>query len=480
MSKSNHVVSNFLWRFLERCGAQGVTFIVSIVLARLLDPDVYGTLALVTVFTSILQVFVDSGLANSLIQKKDADDLDFSSVFYFNILICLLLYGLMFAAAPWIADFYNSPDLTTVIRVLSLTLVISGVKNIQQAYVSRNMLFKRFFWATLAGTLTAAVTGIVMAYCGFGVWALVAQYLVNLLIDTVVLWITVKWRPKLMFSWERLKALLSYGWKLLASSLLDNVYNNVRQLVIGKLYTSSDLAYYNQGKKFPDVIISNIGTSIDSVLFPTLSKAQDDTAAVRAMTRRSIRMSSYLMAPLMIGLACVAESLVSVFLTDKWLPCVLYLQIYCIVYLLHPIQSANLNAIKAMGRSDIFLTMDIIKRVFSFSILFISVWFGINAIAYSSLIASVFTLFLNAWPNRKLLGYTYREQLMDIAPPILLSCVMGAAVRGAALLNLSTTVTLAVQIFVGAAVYVLLSCVFRLDSFQYILNMIKGFFPRKK
>ena len=346
---SNKVLSNFFWRFFERCGAQGVTFIVSIILARLLDPDVYGTVALVTVFTTIMQVFVDSGMGNALIQKKEADNLDFSSVFFFNISVCSLLYLIMFIAAPFIAAFYKMPELTSVVRVLSLILIISGVKNVQQAYVSRNMQFKKFFFSTIGGTIGAAVVGIVMAYLGFGVWALVVQMLFNAAVDTLILWITVKWRPKMMFSFQRLKTLFSFGWKLLASSLLDRVYNDLSQHIIGKLYSSNDLAFYNQGKKFPHLIVTNINTSIDSVLLPTMSKAQDDKNVVRSMTRRAIKTSTYIMMPVMIGLAVCAESLVSLILTDKWLPCVLFLRVFCITYAFYPIHTANLNAIKAMG-----------------------------------------------------------------------------------------------------------------------------------
>ena len=263
MQRKGNVISNFLWRFAERCAAQLVTLIVSIILARILTPSDFGTVSLVMVFTTIMQVFVDSGLGTALIQKKNADDLDFSSVFYFNFAVCLILYAGMFIAAPYIAGFYNDVSLTPIIRVISLTIVISGVKGIQQSYVSRNMLFKRFFFATLGGTIFSAFLGIGMAYAGCGVWSIVAQQLSNTAIDTLILWITVKWRPKKMFSWSRLKSLLSYGWKLLASSLLDTVYNNLRNLVIGKIYTSADLAYYNQGDKFPKVVITNINASIE-------------------------------------------------------------------------------------------------------------------------------------------------------------------------------------------------------------------------
>ena len=362
MKSSDKVISNFIWRFAERCGAQVVSFIVSIILARLLEPEVYGTIALITVFTAILNVFIDSGMGNALIQKKNADNLDFSTVFFFNICMCSILYVVMFFAATSIAKFYNDPSLVPVIRVLSLTLVISGVKNVQQAYVARTMQFKRFFFSTLGGTIGAAIIGIIMAYYGFGVWALVFQQIFNAAVDTIILWITVKWKPQKAFSFTRLKGLFSYGWKLLTSSLLNEIYNNVWQLVVGKMYSASSLAYYNRGKQFPDLLIANINTSIDSVLLPTMSREQDNAERVKMMTRRAIKTSTYIMSPLMMGLAFCGTPVIRLILTDKWLACVPFMQIFCITSMFFPIHTANLNAIKAMGRSDIFLKLEIIKK----------------------------------------------------------------------------------------------------------------------
>lgn len=473
--KSEKVISNFIWRFAERCGAQLVSFVVSIVLARILAPEDYGTIALVTVFTAILQVFVDSGLGTALIQKKDADDLDFSSVFYFNVFVCLILYAGMFVAAPYIAAFYRDASLTPVIRILSLTIVISGVKGIQQAYVSRNMLFRRFFFSTIGGTIFSAFLGIGMAYAGAGVWALVAQQLSNTMIDTLILWITVKWRPKKEFSWIRLKSLLSFGWKLLVSSLLDTVYNNLRNLVIGKLYSSTDLAYYNQGDKFPKVIVTNINTSIDSVLLPTMSDAQDDKNRVKNMTRRAIKTSTYIMAPLMMGLAFCAEPVVKIVLTEKWLPCVPFLRIFCVTYMFWPVHTANLNAIKAMGRSDYFLKLEIIKKVIGLVLLISTMWYGVMAMAYSLLLSSILSQIINSWPNKKLLGYGYLEQVRDFAPGILLAVVMGICVYFVGFLPFAALATLIVQIIVGAAIYIGASALLKLEVFEYLLEMTKSF-----
>lgn len=473
------VITNFIWRFAERSGAQLVTFVVSIVLARLLMPEDYGIIALVTVFTNIMQVFVDSGLGTALIQKKDADDLDFSSVFYFNFIVCITLYLVMFFAAPFIASFYRMSGLTLVVRVISLTIVISGIKGIQQSYVSRNMLFKSFFYATLGGTIFSAFLGIAMAYAEFGVWAIVAQQLSNTAIDTLILWITVKWRPKLMFSWNRLKGLLGFGWKMLCSALLDTVYNNLRSLLIGKVYSSADLAYYNEGDKFPKLIVTNINTSIDSVLLPVMSKEQDNADKVKNMTRRSIMVSCYIMAPLMIGLACCASNIVTIVLTEKWLSCTFFLQIFCVTYMFYPIHTANLNAIKAMGRSDLFLKMEIWKKIIGMILLLSTMFISVKAMAYSLLISTFASMIINSWPNKKLLNYNFLEQMTDIIPSILLALVMGATVYVVGFMNFPTLFLLIIQVVCGAVIYIVGSAILKLEPYEYVKGIVKGFLTKR-
>lgn len=474
------VFSNFIWRFTERSGAQLVTFIVSIVLARILMPEDYGAVALVTVFTTIMQVFVDSGLSTALIQKKDADDLDFSSVFYFNFVVCIILYLIMFFAAPLISSFYDMPELVSIVRVISLTIVISGVKGVQQSYISRNMLFKRFFYSTLGGTIFSAFLGITMAYAGFGIWAIVVQQLSNTAIDTLILWITVKWRPKLMFSWSRLKVLLGFGWKLLCSALLDTFYNNLRSLIIGKVYSSGELAYYNEGDKFPKLIVTNINTSIDSVLLPAMSSEQNNKGKIRNMTRRSIMVSCFIMAPIMIGLACCANNVVKVILTEKWLPCVTFLRIFGITYMFFPIHTANLNAIKAMGRSDLFLKLEIWKKAIGMILLLVTMFISVKAMAYSLLISTLTSMIINSWPNKKLLNYSFIEQMKDILPSILLALGMGAVVYLVGLINLPTLPLLTIQVICGGAIYLLGSAIFKLEPFVYLLGIIKSMIQKRR
>ena len=471
---SSKATSGLLWTFLERFGAQCVTLIVSIILARLLDPVVFGTVAIVTVFMEILNVFIDSGLGNALIQKKDADDIDFSSVFYFNIFMCIALYLVLFFLAPLMSRFYGMDELTDIIRVMGLSLIVSGVRNIQRAFVSRKLQFKRFFFATIGGTLGAAALGIWMAYRGFGVWALVAQGLFNNVVGTVILWLTVKWRPKRVFSFTRFRGLFSFGWKLLVSDLINTVYNNLRQLIIGKMYTTQSLAMYNRGYMIPNVFVININSAIDSVLFPVMSSAQDDVNVVRAMTRRSIRISSYIMWPVMMGIAACSTPLVSILLTDKWLPCVPFLIIFCISYAFLPLQTANLNAIKALGRSEIYLKLEIIKKIVGFAILAATMWFGPLVMAASNLLFAVINYLINAFPNRKLLNYSYGQQIMDAAPPMLLSAFMFGIVYCVRFLELSNWLTLIIQIPLGVLIYVGGTKLFKLDSFDYILGTVKG------
>ena len=470
-----NVIKNFLWRLAERVGAQGVKLLVELVLARILLPEQYGVIAMVAVFITVFNVFVDSGLGNALIQKKDADDLDFSSVFWFNVVWCVVLYGVLFLISPLVASFYHREELTLILRVLGLQIVISGVKNVYQAYVSRTMQFRKFFFSTLGGTVGAAVIGITMAYRGYGVWALVAQQLFNVLTDTVILTITVKWHPKRIFSFERLKGLLSYGWKLLLSALLDTLYNEARSLIIGRKYTSEDLAFYNRGELFPQVIAANVNTSIDSVLLPTMSREQDERDKVRAMTRRAIMTSTYIMAPLMIGIACIGTPLVRLILTEKWLPCVPYLQIFCASMLFFPIHTANLNAIKALGRSDLFLKLEILKKVIGIALILITMHISVLAMALSTLLNSLICQLINTWPNRKLLNYSYGDQIRDILPNILLAAVMGGCVFVVGLIGLPDWATLLIQVVLGAVLYAGLSAATKNESYRYLLDVLKNF-----
>ena len=480
MSNGSKVASNFLWRFFERFGAQMLNIVVGIILARKLGPGPSGQIAVVLAVINILKVFADSGMANALIQKKDPDDLDFSSVFFFNLIFSLLLYLGLFFAAPAIARFYHEDSYVTILRVLGILVVISGLYNVQLAYVSKTMQFKRFFFATLGGTVFSGALSIAMVYLGFGIWSLVALQLSNFAVNTLILWFTVNWRPKMMFSALRLRKLLSFGWKLLAASFLDTLYLQIYPLVIGRRYPKEELGQFDKGRNWPDQITTSINASLDSVLLPVLSAEQDNVHTLREMTRRAIKTSSFIMMPMMAGLAACATPLVRLLLKEQWLPCVPYMQIFCAIYAFYPLHTANLNAIKAMGRSDIFLKLEVVKKVVETSVLLITLRYGVLAMALGQLFCDILAQLINAWPNKKLLNYPYWTQLKDLMPCLLLSLAMAGCVLAVQLLELHDLLTLVIQILLGVVIYVLGAKLLKLDSFDYILNMVKTILQRRK
>ena len=467
------IVSGIIWRLSERVCAQLVSFGVSIVLARLLLPKDYGIIAMVLIFISLADVFANSGFATALIQKKDSDSKDFSTVFYFSLVISIVLYIILFFGAKYVALFYGQPILRPVLRVMALRIPVASLNSVQQTFVAKQLKFKLFFFSTIGGTVVSAIIGIALAVYGYGVWALVAQYLSNTIIDSIVLWFTARWRPTLEFSFKRLKRLFSFGWKMLVSELLNTAYSQFRSLVIGKAYTSEDLAYYSKGNQFPYLIVSNINNSIGSVVFPVMSKVQDDKKRLKNQVRRSIRIGSYVMWPLMVGVAVMAKSIIVILLTEKWLSCSTYLQIACIAYALEPVQTANLQAIKALGRSDLFLKMEIIKKTVAILMVVAVMRISVLAIAISGLIYTVFAAFVNSTPNRKILNYSFAEQIKDLIQPIILSLIMAVPVFLVGLLKINIIEKIVLQFIVGGATYILESIVIKNDSFYYLLDIIK-------
>ena len=428
---------------------------------------------------TILKVFADSGMANALIQKQNPDDLDFSSVFFFNLAFSFLLYLGLFLMSPRLAARYRAPELTPVFRVLGLVLIISGLYNVQQAYVSKTLQFKRFFFATLGGILFSAALSVFLVYRGAGIWALVAQQLSNVAVNTLILWFTVGWRPKLQFSMKRLAALLHYGWKLLAAQLLDTGYIQLYSLVIGARYQHADLGQVDKGRNWPDLITQSVNASIDSVLFPVLSGMQDQISMVRETTRRAIKVSSYIVMPMMAGLAACATPLIRLLLKEQWLPCVPYMRIYCIIFAFYPLHTANLNAIKALGRSDLFLKLEILKKAIETATLLLTCRISIMAMLFGQLACEIAAQIINAWPNKKLLHYPYLQQLRDMLPAMSLSLIMAVLVWSISLIGLPDLITLPLQLLLGVGIYLLGSWLFRLDSFEYVLDIVRKLLHRK-
>lgn len=479
-SLKSKTISGLLWKFAERTGAQAITFILSIILARLLNPSDYGAVAILLVFITIADVFVNAGFGSALIQKKDADNLDFSSVFYFSFLFSVFVYVVIYLTAPFVAGFYDMPILQPTLQVLALRIPVAAINSVQQAYVSRNMQFKKFFYSTLSGTAASAVVGIAMAYHGYGIWSLVGQYLSNAVVNTVVLFSVINWRPQLMFSLQRLRSLFSYAWKLLMSGLLDTSYHSLSSLLIGKFYTPTDLAFFDTGKKFPLVIVNNVNSSICSVLFPALASEQNEIERVKAHTRKAIQISSYIMWPMMLGMSACADNVVSLVLTDKWLSAVPYLQIACITYGLWPIHTANLQAINAMGRSDIFLKLEIIKKVMGITALLISIQYGVLAIALTGIVTGIISTFINAYPNGYLLKYSYLEQIKDIMPSIILSVITASIILSINSYFSSNIYLLICDIVVFVFIYLFLSYLTKNKEFTYLIAIVKEWSRNRK
>ena len=470
----SQVLSSLIWKFLERGGTQGIQFIIQLFLARLLSPKDYGTIALITIFISIAGVFIDSGFNTALIQQKEIDDEDISSVFYTSLLVSMIMYIVLFFTSPLIANFYKIKELILIIRVLSLTLIMGVFNSIQGAIVSRRMEFKKFFFSNLGAIIISGTIGVILAYKGFGVWTLVYQQIISQIVTFIILYFTVRWKPKLLFSIKKVKKLFSYGSKLLLSALIDTIYRNIIGLIVGRVYSSTELAYYNRGNSFPSLIVGNINGSIQAVIFPALSSLQHDKEKVKDLMRRAVVTSSYIVFPSMIGLIVIAEPMIRLILTEKWLPCVPYLRLFCLSYALWPIHTANLQAINAIGRSDIFLKLEIIKKIVGVSIIIITSRVSPLMMALGTVFSGTISSFINSYPNKKLLNYSYFEQMKDILPSVILSIIMGIITYSIIFLGLSDLVTTILQIIIGGITYILLSYMIKLECFMYLLKIIKN------
>lgn len=469
---------SFLWKLSERFGVGIVQFVLQIVLARLLTPKDYGALSIMIIFTTIANIFIQNGFNTALIQNKDTSEEDYSSVMWVSLFIAAMLYGVIFVCAPYIGNFYDVSEIVWPLRVLSLMLFPGVLNSVQLAKVSRDLDFKKVFYSNLSGIIVSGGVGITVAYFGGGLWALVLQALTNVSVVCLVMLATVKLKFYFVCSFERIKVLFSFGWKLLVSSLIDTIYADLRSLVIGKKYCSSVLGYYDRGKQFPQFVISAINGAVQSVMLPAMSAVQDDRVRVKAIMRNSIMLSAYIVFPMMAGLAAIAEPLIRLLLTDKWLPCVPFMQIYCFTFAFWPVHTSNLQAINALGRSDIFLKLEIIKKAYGLIALVIAVYFFDSPIAIAStgLITAWIGWFVNAYPNKKLIGYAYKEQIIDVLPSFVLAILMGGVVWVVGSIEMSLLVMVLVQILIGILVYLFLSIIFKPTPYKLAVAYLKNRF----
>lgn len=467
------VVSGIFWKLAERFLAQGVSFLVSVILARLLLPENYGVVALVLVFINLANVFVVSGFSTALVQNKEATDIDFSTNFWCSLLTAFVLYIILFFAAPFISAFYDISELTLIIRVFSLRIPMSSFSSIQHAYVERNMQFKKYFYSTLFGTIVSGVTGILFAYQGAGVWALIIQYFVNTIVDMVVLFFTVPWRPKFIFSFSSANKMMRYGWKILAADLSGTFFDQLRTLIIGKVYTSADLAFYNKGNQLPGLITTNISASVMTVLFPAIANINNETERVKVLTQKSIRTMTYIVFPMLFGMACVSKSLVLLLYTEKWLSAVPYIQILSISGAISMIGNISIQTMKAVGRSDIVLKLEFVKKPFYFLFLIAGVLISPIAVAYSMLIYSIYGALTNAYYLTKIINFSLKEQIMDIRRILFMVLIMCLVIYPFNFLNWNYIIILILQILLGISIYCVMSYFLKEEAFGVIVQYLK-------
>lgn len=466
------VIRSFLWKLLERFSVQGLSLLITLVLARILDPKDYGIVALITVFTSLSSVIVDGGLNMALIQKKDADQTDFSTIFFSSIFISILLYALLFLSAPLIASFYDNTSLTVVIRAFSVIIIFEAANAVQRAYVAKNMLFKKLFLSSIWALIISGGIGLYLAINGYGVWALVCQQVCSNIITTVVMFYTIKWFPSFTFSIIRFKKLFNFGWKIFGINMMVSFYQNVRSLIIGKYYSPAALAFFERGYSLSQMIVSNISSSMQTVIFPVLSDKQDDENRVKSLVRKSIRLSSYVIFPALIALCVVAHPLIELILTEKWLPAVPYIWIFSIAYMIFIVQVSSMEAVKALGHSGFSLKFEIVKHIIETIILIITVFIGVYAIAIGTIIYNLISFILNIYPNIRYLRYGIKEQLEDILSSFFLSLLAGASVFWIQWLDIPNIIIIALQLLIGATIYIGVSYLVKMGSFMYIKSMM--------
>ena len=472
MIPNSKIISSFIWKLLERFSYQAISLIVMIILARLILPKDFGIIAIVGVFIELANVIIDGGLNTALIQKKESDNLDFSTILFFSLALSAILYVILFCCAPLVASFYDNHILTPVLRILSINLFFNTINSIQRAYVSKHMLFNKLFKCNIKAIIASGATGITMAFSGWEIWALVCQQIVYQSALTLAMWVEIDWRPIFSFSFQRFKSLFDYGWKIFATNIIIALYENIRSLIIGKMYQPATLAYFDRGKQIPNLIITNISVSMQTILLPTFADIQDEKGRVKQIMKRSIELVNFIILPLLAILAACAKPLIILLLTEKWLEAVPFMQIMCIAFMLIPIQSSNMSAIKALGYSSITLKVEMIKKAIETVILIVSFLINVYAVAWGIVLYNFICIIINLYPCKRILNYGVIEQIKDIMPYMLFSSVTGLFILGLLLLDIHPLYMLLLQFFTGTILYLILNAIFCTNSYSYIKRVV--------
>lgn len=478
---SSQIGSGLIWNFMERGGAQTITLVVQLILARLLTAEDYGILGILNVFISLSSTFVNNGLGNAVIQKKNSDEKDFNTVFHFQLWCSILFVGVLFLIAPGVESYYLISDLALYLRIMSMSLLLDAMYTMQMVKLKVTMQFKKRFWANTAGVVVQSVVGIALAWKGYGVWSLIVSQISHKLVLMLVLMFTVRWFPKLQFSFVRLKQLFGYSWKLFVGWMIGSLHQDIYVFVIGKFFSVETLGYYNRGSNLPQTITRILNETTSNVMFPALAKVQDDAEAFKLNMRRMMSLLCFLIWPVTAGLAAISESFVMLVLTEKWAASIPMMQLFAVAYGFNVISTTNMQAFNAIGRSDVFMKLEIIKRTLSIGLLLIAAFWLRNIYAVIGVIVlmGLFSVCYNAIVNNKMLGYSYREQVSDMIPPAVLAAVMYAVTYSLNYLPVGYLFKLILQIATGIGVYFALARIFRIAAMENAWRMAKTFVKRR-
>lgn len=472
-SLKDKTVKGVAWSALERFSVQGVMFILTIIMARLLTPEDYGLIGMLAIFIAVAQSLIDSGFTQALVRKQDRTETDECTVFYFNIVVSALMYLVLFASAPFVAEFYGIPDLCLIMRVMTISMLFDSFAVVQRALYTINLDFKSQAKASFSSVLISGIAGIWSAYHGFGVWALVIQQIIRAVINTIVLWYYSSWRPKLLYSWTSFRELFSFGSKLLASGLLNTIYTNIYPIVIGKVFSAQSLGYYSRAGQFADFPSSNITGIMQRVTYPVLCSIQNDMERLRSSYRKFLKLSAYIVFPMMTGLAAVAYPFINVVLGEKWMFSATLLQIICFSGMWYPIHAINLNLLQVTGRSDLFLKLEIIKKIYGITILCITVPLGLIAMCYGGIVGCFIGLIINTYYSGKLIGVGFIMQMKDLFPTFALSMAMFVVVLLVVNILGTGILSLIVGSLAGALIYIVASLIFKFKEFDELWKIIR-------
>ena len=468
------VYTGMLWQAFNRIGSNGIQFLIYLILARLLQPNDFGIIAILSVFINFSNLFITSGLGTALVQSKNADNLDYSSVLYLSFIIACFLYAAIYVSSPFIASYYRQDSITQILRLFSISILFSAINGVQSSILFRNLEFKSVSIISLIPLCISGIISVIIAFLGYGIYSLIIYSLLNGFLNVFFFGVYTKWLPTLQFSITRIKVLFSFSYKILLSNLIEEIYKSIYPLIFGRIFSTTSLGFYNFGKQIPVLLTSTINATVTSVAYPLYSRKQDETDELKKMLRKTIRTANFIIFPLMVFVSTLMYQLIPILFTEKWLPSVSFVPLFCIIFGLSHLESYNFQAISAIGRSDIVLKYQVVKKVIALLLLAFTLSRGIKIVIYGQVFFTLLSLLINFKPNHKYLGYSYKEQFDDIWNYLLASLVMFLVLFLVSQINLNSWSMVFLKIFVGISVYCYMSFFFKFDEINRF-----SFFIRK-